>query len=294
MPSPRKLVFDGAERLSRGLQPDRARQDAETLLLHILGKDKAWLLAYWEEELSDGQVVSYSQLLERRGNGEPIQYITGLTEFYSLPFRVNPKVLIPRPETEHLVEKAIELALTFKSPRVIDIGTGSGAIAVALACHLPEAAITAIDISAQALELARHNASRNGVSDRIRFLEGDLLEAVAEERFDIVVSNLPYVSEVDRALLSVEVRDHEPALALFAGEDGLDVYRRLIPGAFDALISGGFLLLEIGYGQSGSITGLLEDSGFERIEFIPDLQSIDRVACARRPKPSLNHADPLL
>jgi len=253
------------------------------LLLHVLGKNKAWLLAHADDDLPEDQVVRYTQLLERRYLGEPIQYITGEAEFYGLPMRVTPDVLIPRPETEHLVEKALALAAAFERARIVDVGTGSGAIAVALAHNLPEARITAIDISAAALEIARQNAERNGVSGRIRFLQSDLLAAVAADRFEIIVSNPPYVSTVDRDSLSVEVREHEPAQALFAGDDGLAVYRRLISDAFAVLEVGGFLVMEIGYGQSEAIAGLLEQTGFTRIEFVPDLQGIPRVAVAVHP-----------
>ena len=182
-------------------------------------------------------------LIVRRRAGEPIQHITGETEFYGLSFRVNRDVLIPRPETEHLVEKAIALAANFKSksPRIVDVGAGSGAIAVTLALKLPAAEIYATEISAPALAVARQNAALNGVADRIRFLEGDLLNPVAGQQFEIVVSNPPYVPEGDRETLSVEVRDYEPAQALFAGSDGLEDYRRLIPAALDALVCGGFL-----------------------------------------------------
>jgi release factor glutamine methyltransferase len=266
-----------------GPHADRARQDAEILLLDLLGKRKAWLMAHSEEELSGEQAAYYIELLERRYRGEPIQYITGRAEFYGLPFRVTPDVLIPRPETEHLVEQALAFAARFQAPRIVDVGTGSGAIAIALAHHLPNAAITAIDISAAALAIARRNAELNGVADRVRFVEGDLLGPVAGEQFDIVVSNPPYVPLADRASLDVEVRDHEPVLALFAGGDGLDTYRRLIPAAFAALVSGGFVALEIGYGQSAAIASLLAESGFDQIEFAPDLQDIPRVASARRP-----------
>jgi release factor glutamine methyltransferase len=168
-------------------------------------------------------------------------------------------------------------------PRVLDVGTGSGAIAISIAHDWPEAEITAIDLSPAALEVARGNAERLGFADSIRFLQGDLLAPVAGERFEIVVSNPPYVAETDRESLSVEVREYEPALALFAGDDGLEVYRRLIPAAFDALIPGGFVVLEIGYGQSPAVAELLATSGFEEIEFVPDLQRIPRLACARRP-----------
>jgi release factor glutamine methyltransferase len=268
-------------RLQTGPHPDRARQDAETLLLHVLGQNKAWLLAHLDDEFPEDQAKRFVEFFERRYTGEPIQYITGECEFYGLPFRVTRDVLIPRPETEHLVEKVLALAANFPNPRVVDIGTGSGAIAVALAHHLPHATITAIDLSATALTVAEQNAKRNRVA--IRFIEGDLLTPVASEQFDILVSNPPYVPEPDRSTLSVEVRDHEPALALFAGSDGLDIYRRLIPQAFASLIPGGFLALEIGYGQSPAIANLLATSGFHQIEFLPDLQQIPRVALAQRP-----------
>jgi release factor glutamine methyltransferase len=269
-------------RLWFGAHPDRARMDAETLLLHVLGRNKAWLLAHLGDELPEDQAAQFNEFIERRHRGEPIQYITGEQEFYGLPFRVTPDVLIPRPETEHLVEKALELAGGFDRPRIVDVGVGSGAIAVALAYKLPEARMTALDISPAALEVASGNAERNGVLDRVRFLQSDLLTSVVDERFEMVVSNPPYVPTADRDSLSVEVREHEPALALFAGEDGLDIYRRLIPAAFAVLEAGGFLLMEIGYGQSVAVGAQLQEAGFERIEFVPDLQGIPRVACGQR------------
>jgi len=241
-------------------------------------------MAHSDAEFGADYRKPYDELLQRRRVGEPIQYITGETEFYGLPFRVTPDVLIPRPETEHLVEQALALAARFEHPRIVDVGTGSGAIAVALARHLSQAQIAAVDISAAALEIARENAERNAVSDRIRFLQGDLLGPVRDERFDIVVSNPPYVPVVDRESLSVEVREHEPALALFAGEDGLDAYRRLIPEAFEVVEPGGYLLLEIGFGQSAAVAALLTQAGFEGTEFIPDLQGIPRVVYGHREK----------
>jgi release factor glutamine methyltransferase len=281
MPSLRHHLDLGSFALKDGPHPESARRDAEVLLMHTLKRSRAWLIAHGDELFPDNLSKSYNELLERRTEGEPIQYITGETEFFGLPFRVTRDVLIPRPETEHLVEKVIKLAGRFPAPRIVDVGTGSGAIAVALAHELPHAQMTAIDLSAPALAVAEDNAKRNGVD--LRFLQGDLLAPVADERFEIVVSNPPYVPASDRATLSVEVREYEPALALFAGEDGLEVYRRLIPAAFDALTPGGFLTLEIGFGQSPAITGLLARSGFEQIEFVPDLQDIPRVVCARRP-----------
>jgi release factor glutamine methyltransferase len=288
LPALRYFLPGGWGRLTNGPHPERARQDAETLLLHVLDKNKAWLIAHADDDLSEDQAARFAELLERRYHGEPIQYITGEAEFYGLPFHVTPEVLIPRPETEHLVEKAIEFArlpdgFSSKTYRIVDVGTGSGAIAVALAHHLPNAQLTALDISLDVLNVACENALRNAVVDRIQFIQSDLLAAVAHERFDMVVSNPPYVPETDRDSLSVEVRDHEPGLALFAGEDGLDIYRRLIPEAFAVLGAGGYLLMEISYGQSAAVAAMLEQAGFERIEFVPDLQGIPRVACAQRP-----------
>ena len=286
----RAMVTEGEHALAQSPHPERARRDAETLLLHLIQrrdpeKNSAWLIAHGNNSTFVGN--EFQTLINRRLSGEPIQYITGKTEFYGLPFRVSPAVLIPRPETEHLVEEVLKRAATFAHPRIpplriLDIGTGSGCIAVALARHLPHAGITAIDISSEAISLARENAALNGVADRIRFLEGDLLAPVAGEQFEMIVSNPPYVPTADRSSLSVEVRDHEPALALFAGPDGLDIYRRLILAAYAALVPGGLLLLEIGFGQRVAVVALLAAAGFESIEAFPDLQSIPRVVCALR------------
>ena len=305
----------GEAELRKGAHPSSARNDAELLLCNLLRKNRAWLLTNRQADLHRQQLEAYSQLLSRRQSGEPIQYILGETEFYRLAIRVTPDVLIPRPETEHLVEKAIQLVPVFhpKSgklfevrktktgkarslrrensdglgeagwpPRVLDVGTGSGAIAISIAHDWPDAEITAIDSSRAALNVAVGNATRLGYVDDIRFLQGDLLAPVAGEQFEMIVSNPPYVAETDRESLAVEVREYEPAIALFAGADGLAIYRCLIPEAHAALVSGGYLLLEIGYGQSGAVGELLDASGFDVIEFVPDLQGIPRVAVARR------------
>jgi release factor glutamine methyltransferase len=276
------LILQGAMRLHFGPHPKQARRDAETLLLFVLDKDRAWLIAHSDEEPMVAEAGRFAALIEQRFLGEPIQYITGEQEFYGLPFRVNDDVLIPRPETEHLVEKALELAGRFARPRIVDVGTGSGAIAVALAYKLPKTRITAVDISVAALDVARGNAERNGVARRIEFKESDLLAALADERFELVVSNPPYVPVGDRETLAVEVREHEPAVALFGGEGGLKLYRRLIPAAFAVLEERGWLAMEIGYGQSKAIARLMGEAGFERVEFVPDLQGIPRVVCGRR------------
>ncbi len=284
-----RYALDEAQKvLAEGSHPERARRDTETLLLRALRKNApetnlAWLIAHDGEPLAPDAAATFCDLIERRLAGEPIQHIIGEAEFYGMPFHVNRDVLIPRPETEHLVEKAIALAAEFARPKILDVGTGSGAIAIALAHALPFAEITATDISPAALAVAKDNAASNGFADRVRFLEGDLLDPAGPGPFDMVVSNPPYVPESDRATLDVEVRDYEPALALFAGEDDLAIYRRLIPTAFGAIVAGGFLALEIGYGQQEAIHALLAGAGFSGIEFTEDLQKIPRVVVARHP-----------
>ena len=255
-----------------------ARRDAELLLMRVLGCDRTFLLTHPEAPLTPEQIAVYESWIARRARHEPVQYIVGEQEFFGLTFRVTSDVLIPRPETEHLVEAALERADRDASLRIADIGTGSGAIPVALAHALPNAQITALDISAAALAVARGNAELHHVSGRIRFVESDLLAAVAGERFDMIVSNPPYVEESEE--LEAQVRDYEPASALFAGREGLDVYQRLIPQAQAALKPGGWLLLEIGHGQQDSLAQLL--TGWSDVSFIDDLQGIPRVASARR------------
>jgi len=278
----REWLQQGEARLHAGPHPERARLDAETLMLHLIGKNRAWLLAHLEDEFGGCKSIGYSQQIERRLAGEPIQYITGECEFYGLSFSVNRDVLIPRQETEHVVEKVLELASLLVGPRLVDVGTGSGAIAIALAHESPGAKVTATDVSDAALRVARRNAERTGVAERIRFLEGDLLKPVAAEQFEFVVSNPPYVATDDRASLALEVRDHEPDVALFAGSNGLDIYRRLVPAAYRVLVAGGFAVFEIGYGQAEAVAELFSAAGFVDIEFAKDLQGVDRVITARR------------
>jgi release factor glutamine methyltransferase len=278
----REVMELAAARLGESPHPDRARRDAEMLLLYLVGKSRAWLLAHSDEEFGGCTAVRYASLVERRVAGEPIQHITGEVEFYGLPFRVTRDVLIPRPETEHLVEAAIEITGNSDATSIVDVGTGSGAIAVALAQTLKSKRVTAIDVSSAALAIAHENASRNRVD--VRVLQGDLLDPVLNESFDLVVSNPPYVPEIDRTTLAVEVRNYEPSMALFAGNDGLDIYRRLIPQAFHVLNAGGHILLEIGFGQADDVRGLLEQNGFFNVRFLPDLQGIPRVLDAVRGK----------
>jgi release factor glutamine methyltransferase len=253
------------------------RRDAELLLMRCLARDRAWLLTHSDELLTPAQATQYEQWLSRRARHEPIQYITGEQEFYGLTFHVTPAVLIPRPETEHLVEAALARIPHDTPSRIADIGTGSGAIAIALANTLPQANVIALDLSPAALSIAQENAVKLGVADRIGFLVSDLLQAVSEEHFDIIVSNPPYVPESE--MLEPQVRDYEPATALYAGANGLDIYERLIPQAHAVLKPGGWLLMEIGHGQRKALTALLKD--WNEVSFVDDLQGIPRVACAR-------------
>jgi release factor glutamine methyltransferase len=261
---------------------DTATRDAELLLLHTLQIPRTTLIAHPGRELSVSQRTAYENSIARRLHHEPVQYITGQQEFYGLTLKVTPAVLIPRPETEHLVEAVLKLLPTNKPLKIADIGTGSGAIAVALAVHLPQAAITALDISIGALAIAAINAREHNVADRIRFLQSDLLSALAHEAetFDAIVSNPPYVAETDRVTLHPQVRDYEPATALFAGKTGLDIYRRLIPQAYNALKPTGLLALEIGQDQPDAIASLLQT--WQNLSFINDLQQIPRVALAQK------------
>lgn len=259
-----------------------ARRDAEILLLGVLGIGHTQLLANPERELTQEEESLFSRAIDRRAANEPIQYILGKQEFYGLDFQVTPAVLIPRPETEHLVEAVLQLLPHDEPLEILDVGTGSGILAVTLAHHLPHARMTAVDISVDAIAIARRNAEAQHAADRIRFVVSDLLSALDNRvgRFDAIVSNPPYVADRDRASLAPEVRDYEPATALFAGDTGMDIYRRLIPEAHAALKPIGLLALEIGQGQRDSIAELLE--GWQDVSFLNDLQQIPRVALARR------------
>jgi len=258
---------------------------AELLLMHIAGCDRAWLYAHPEDLLSPQQSAQFFALIDRRATGEPTQHLTGKQEFWGLDFEVTRDVLIPRPETEHVIEVALARlgdARRNAPARVADIGTGSGCIAVALAKELPAAKISATDISAAALEIARRNATRHGIADRISFVECNLLDGVAEPaQFDLIVSNPPYVGTRDFKSLAKEVRDHEPHAALFAGEDGLALYPCLIAQAAARLAPGGVLILEIGINQFEPVSELLDAAhGWTRVSAMQDLAGIIRVISA--------------
>jgi release factor glutamine methyltransferase len=255
---------------------EEPRRTAESLLGFAIGCERSHLFAHPERELSLEQAEQFQDLVARRVGGEPTQCILGVREFYGRGFEVNPAVLIPRPETELLVEAVLEK--TAESARVLDVGTGSGCIAVTLACERPSWEICATDISEQALAVAENNA-RN-LKARVEFRHGDLTEPFEGESFDVVVSNPPYVAERDRPTLSREVR-REPETALFAGDDGLDIYRRLIPAAARVLRPGGLLAMELGYDSLPGVLQLLE--GWDDVETRLDLAGITRIALARRP-----------
>ncbi len=260
---------------------------AELLLMHALGCDRAWLYSHPEAAMDSGVARKFFELVAQRASGVPTQYLTGKQEFWGLEFEVTPAVLIPRPETEHVVEVALERLgeqRRHENLRVADIGTGSGCIAVALAHELRGAEILATDISAAALEIARRNAERHGVLGRIRFVECDLLDAAAREgrHFDLVVSNPPYVARSDESQLPREVREHEPREALFGGATGTEIYARLIAEAAQQLRAGGLLTLEIGYDALEAIRPIFENAAWKNMRVTNDLAGIPRVISAER------------
>ena len=279
----REAISQATTRLSvsEHLRSD-AQRDATLLLLHATGISRAQLLANPDRLLAPDEQNCYDQYIARRLTNEPVQYIIGQQEFYGLALRVTPAVLIPRPETEHLVESVLATLNHAGRIEIADIGTGSGAIAIALAHHLPQARLIATDISPAALELATWNAAHHNLSTRIRFVESDLFTAlVGEGPFDAVVSNPPYVAFSEGKYMHPQVREFEPATALFTTGNGMDVYRRLIPQAQATLKADGLLALEIGHGQREELAELL--SGWTEVRFVEDLQQIPRVVLARRP-----------
>ena len=253
------------------------RRDAELILAHVLGCDQTALLTHPERLLSPVEADQFESLLKRRLANEPVQYLTGTQEFFGLLFEVTPDVLIPRPETEHLVEAVLERFDPEANLRIVDVGTGSGAIAIALAHALPRSLVTALDLYPAALEVARRNAERHGVIDRVTLLQSDLLAAAGSAGFDVVVSNPPYIA--DGEVLEPQVANYEPRSALYAGPTGLEVYERLIPQARSVLIPQGWLMMEIGYGQQPALEALL--SGWRGVSFVRDLQGIPRVVLAQ-------------
>jgi release factor glutamine methyltransferase len=261
------------------------RMNAELLLMFIVGCDRAHIYAHPERELTADEESRYTDVINQRARGVPSQYIVGHQEFWGLDFIVNPSVLIPRPETEHLIETVLELSKTYAAPsgklKIIDVGTGSGAIAIALAKEFPAAEIHACDISAEALEVARANAARLGF-DRVQFHQSDVLADIPRDStFDFVVSNPPYVALSEEDKVQDVVKKFEPRVAVFAGTHGLDIIRRLIPQSREALRPGGWLLMEVGYSMSDAVMQLLTD--WDEVHSVPDLKGIPRVIVARKP-----------
>ena len=291
--SVRSLLKQGIGQLREANVPSLTLA-AELLLLYVAARDRTWLYAHPEEILSAEATSRFFSLVQRRANGEPTQHLTGKQEFWGLEFEVSPDVLIPRPETEHLIEVALDrLALRAlhagRSPRLtgngitlVDVGSGSGCIAIALAKELPDATVYATDISPAALDVARRNAARLGFADRIRFLESDLFEAFTPVRFDLIVSNPPYVGRRTAETLAREVREHEPQVALYGGEEGYEFYADLVAQSHEFLKPGGLLVLELGYNSLPAVQPLLDPSHWTNLGVTNDLAGIPRVLAAER------------
>ena len=266
-----------------GLAAREAELDARLLAQFALGWDAARFATSAHEQEPDQFSAVYETLVSRRERREPLAYITGHREFWGLEIEVSRAVLIPRPETELILEQALpRFADRDAAIDIADVGTGSGCLAVALAHERPRSRVAAIDVAEPALDVARRNAHRHAVSDRIEFVRGDLLDGV-DRRFDLIVSNPPYVPLRDRATLQPEVRDHEPEAALFAGDDGLSVIRRLVAQSVTRLKAGGVLVFEFGHGQAAAISELIDRTdGLGLLELVNDLQGIPRVVVAIR------------
>ncbi len=260
-----------------------ARRDASSLLSFVLGKDRTFLISHAEEPVDEDSLDQLRRFVERRAAGEPLQYITGVQDFYGREFRVTPDVLIPRPETELLVEAALEVNKN-ESAFICDVGTGSGCIVVTLLCELPGARAVAVDKSAAALEIAKFNAAKQSVADRAVFVVSDCFDALDEQanQFDLIVSNPPYVSESALAGLQREVRDHEPLVALTPGPDGLSVIHRILADAPAYLKPNGHLLMEIGFDQGEDVRNIIDESLWSLLEVRPDLQCIPRIVVLQK------------
>jgi len=274
-----------------GIAPEDATLDAELLARHVLGWDRARLLADSREPPPAGFDAAYAPLVARRAAREPIAYITGHREFWSLDFEVTPDVLIPRPETELIVEEAVALYRDGKPGLIIDVGTGSGCLAIALAVEFPDAELIATDVSLAALTVARRNAVRHAVDHRIAFVQTDLMPR--SWNIDLIVSNPPYVPLADAPSLSPDVRVYEPRIALYAGADGLEVYRRLLPETrgYATLAEDTRLIVEVGYDQDAAVTALAVASGWTLERARHDLQGITRTLVFRCEWPEEDDAD---
>lgn len=261
---------------------DTPRLDAEVLLAHVLGCARIDLYAGFDRPLVADEVDRYRALVQKRGSGEPVAYLTGHREFYSLDFRVTPSVLIPRPETEHLVEAALAALPADAAARVVDVGTGSGCVAIAVARHRPGTRVIATDLSRPALEVARENVRRLGVGERVSLVQADALDALtAPGVIGLILSNPPYIPPGERQTLPREVRDHEPEVALHCRDRGTRLHRRLVAAAPGLLEPGGALFMEIGEGQAEAVSGWIEEA-FGNVTVINDLAGLPRVVGGKK------------
>ena len=279
-----EAILQGAHNLRQAGVPE-ARREAGSLLAHVLGRDRSFILSHAENPLSEEHLEVFSEYLQSRGRGKPLQYITGNQEFFGLDFEVTSDVLIPRPETELLIETALKLIPPEdQTPYICDVGTGSGCIAITLLHERPGARAVAIDISAAALAVAKRNAARHSLTDRIDFVESDCLLGMdsSKSTFDLIVSNPPYVAESALAGLQREVRDYEPKNALEAGPDGLSIIRRLIVEAGSFLKNNGHLLFEIGFDQGAAVDELIDRRYWKLLEIHQDLQGIPRTIALQK------------
>lgn len=256
------------------------RREAYSLLAYALNKNHTFLVAHDDYELSVDEETRFQKILERRAGREPLQYITGRQEFYGLNFAVSPSVLIPRPETELLVEAAIEILR--ENSRFCEIGIGSGCISISILHAVKNAAAVGLDVSEKALEVARQNAETHAVAERLRLKKSDVFESLCDEQFDLIVSNPPYISAAEMPFLQSEVRDYEPAKALTDGADGFSIIKKIIADAPRFLEKNGFLLLEIGFNQSARVRAMFDESVWRQIATLPDLQGIPRVFKAQK------------
>lgn len=259
---------------------DEHRREASSLLAHVIGRELVFLIAHPEYELTGSEASSFNEAVGRRASREPFQYIVGHKEFYGLDFEVSSGVLIPRPETEILVEDAISIISGSVDPTFFEIGVGSGCISVSILHQAKGAHADGVDISGDALTVAAKNAIRQGVADRLTLRRADVYENLTGS-FDLIVSNPPYIPNDDLASLQAEVGQFEPHAALFGGDDGLDVVRRIVRGAPEFLKPRGYLLIEIGFGQAESVKSMFDPTIWEGVEFLHDMQRIPRIAKAR-------------
>ena len=277
-----QLITQGADVLHQSGVPE-ARLDAGSLLGYVLRRDRTYLITHSEDVVPECLIEEFQKLIERRSAGEPLQYIVGHQEFFGLDFKVSEVTLIPRPETELLVETALDLLKESDGQFICDVGTGTGCIAITLLHQVEAARAVASDVSQEALELAKRNARKHGVEERIEFVWSDCFDSINERRqFDLIVSNPPYVAETAMTGLQREVRDFEPRVALTPGGDGLAVIRKLVADAPRRVRSGGHLLLEIGFDQRERVLALVQPQFWKLLDVYKDLQGIPRTVALQR------------